>query len=69
MALKYGIDLYTPTNQGDDPWKPAMKNQAVRVLFGTVDELFAYLDALKAGNRNLETRVVQVQDDETVYNS
>lgn len=66
--LKYGIDIKTPTNvPGDDPWKPAMKNQVARITFATVDALIAYLDLLKAGNVNLQTRVVEVQDDDPVY--
>lgn len=68
MPLAYGVDVHTPTTQrGDDPWKPVMLNAVRRVLFQTPEGLLQFLDNLKAGNACLVTRVVEVQDDETVY--
>lgn len=67
MKIKYGLDVKTPTNiPGDDPWKPVMKNAYKRELYD-LEGIIGLIDAMKRGNASLETRVVEVEDDDPVY--
>lgn len=66
--IKYGLDLKAPTTiKDDDGWRPVMKNSLVRRLFSSAEDLFAFKDQLEATNRQLELRVVEVQDDDPTY--
>lgn len=66
--MKYGLDVLTPTsNPREDPWKPIMKNDYVRELFDTVDDLFAMKDAMERGNGTLKLRVVEIFDTDPTY--
>lgn len=63
MSLKYGLDILTPnSNPKRDGWEPVMKNDVARMTFDTQEAFFAYDDALKAGNRTLRTRMVQIDE-------
>lgn len=63
MSLKYGLDILTPnSNPKKDGWEPLMLNDVARRTFDSVEALFAYDDAMKAGNRTLKTRVVEVDE-------
>lgn len=63
--MSWGIDVLTPTNQGDDPWKPVMRNPYDRLTFDDPEALFATVDGMKRGNANLQVRVVELQEERT----
>lgn len=66
--IKFGLDLKAPTTiKGDDGWRPVMVNSLARRLFSSAEDLFAFKDLLESTNRNLVTRVVEVQDDDPTY--
>lgn len=66
--MKYGIDILAPTTiKGDDGWRPVMENELARKTFGSIEDLFAFLDQMQATNRTLQTRVVEVYDMDPTY--
>lgn len=65
--IKYGLDIKVATTiRDDDGWRPLLLNEITRRTFSTLSSLFAFEAILKRSNV-LDTRVVEVQDDDPTY--
>lgn len=65
MSVRYGLDVFTPTNQpNDDPWKPIMASKTARKVWPSAVDAVSTMMAMEAGNGALKLRVVEVQSDD-----